>query len=425
VHYPGTWNLEQGPDFMGAMVTTGRQQQRRLAGDAEIHIHPEDWSAHGHSDDPHYRQVRIHVTWYPGHLRHGTLPPGAIHIPLRDAVQADPLFAFDAIDIYAYPYAARTDLVPCARILQSWPAERKGALLDSAGIERIRRKTRRMQMAIEQFGPVQTLYEETCAALGYKNNRTPFRRLARLVPLDRLRRAAGHNPLKAYAILAGVSGLLPDHIHGKKDPETASFIRRVWDTWWQIREEWPARPGQSPLAWTKCGTRPLNHPLRRMMAVARLFTGKTPLLDDLMLQAPNEIRTAVHTLMDYLTSTTDAFWNRHVSLGSSVSPRPVHLIGRQRAADMITNIAVPFWLATGHPALSESDLLHALPAGTSHAVLHQTAYRLFGRDHAPRLYASALRRQGLIQIFQDFCLNDRSRCEACPLYESLQGASRM
>jgi len=37
VENAGRWNLEAGPDFLGAVLLIGREQ-RRVAGDAEIHI---------------------------------------------------------------------------------------------------------------------------------------------------------------------------------------------------------------------------------------------------------------------------------------------------------------------------------------------------------------------------------------------------
>lgn len=41
------------------------------------------------------------------------------------------------------------------------------------------------------------------------------------------------------------------------------------------------------------------------------------------------------------------------------------------------------------------------------SVIRETAYTLFGPDHSPKLYRTALARQGLIQIFNDFILTGR------------------
>jgi hypothetical protein len=44
------------------------------------------------------------------------------------------------------------------------------------------------------------------------------------------------------------------------------------------------------------------------------------------------------------------------------------------------------------------------------------AFRLFGRDHNPALYAgNGLLVQGLIQVHRAYCLAAHPDCSACPL----------
>jgi hypothetical protein len=63
--------------------------------------------------------------------------------------------------------------------------------------------------------------------------------------------------------------------------------------------------------------------------------------------------------------------------------------------------------------------LRRLPPEENNQIVRQTAHNLLGPDHNPDLYRSGLRQQGLIQIFHDFCLTDRSRCGNCALLKSL------
>ena len=58
---PGVWNLEAGPDFHGAVLEIGRER-RRLCGDVEIHLHPTDWTTHGHVRNAAYGHIVAHVT---------------------------------------------------------------------------------------------------------------------------------------------------------------------------------------------------------------------------------------------------------------------------------------------------------------------------------------------------------------------------
>jgi hypothetical protein len=64
-----------------------------------------------------------------------------------------------------------------------------------------------------------------------------------------------------------------------------------------------------------------------------------------------------------------------------------------------------------------------LPADSDNSLARQAAFFLFGPAHPVSLYRSGLRRQGLLQIFHDFCINDRTRCEACP-FPSMLDLSR-
>lgn len=54
----GIWNLYDGPDFLNAQWTHGEILEQ---GNVEIHLKTSDWQRHGHSNQPRYREVGIHV----------------------------------------------------------------------------------------------------------------------------------------------------------------------------------------------------------------------------------------------------------------------------------------------------------------------------------------------------------------------------
>ena len=84
---------------------------------------------------------------------------------------------------------------------------------------------------------------------------------------------------------------------------------------------------------------------------------------------------------------------------------------------ILTNVFIPYRATlAGIPA----GLLDQLPREDDNQIVRQTAHFLFGRDHSPSLYHTGLRRQGLVQIFHDFCLIDRSRCATCPFPNALR-----
>lgn len=419
IENPGAWNLEAGPDFLGAALRIG-PEERRISGDVEIHIHPADWIRHRHRTDRRYDRVRVHVCYAPGVLQPGELPPGAVQICLQDALARHPSLSFEHIDLTAYPYPPRAPRTPCSIVLARWGFEDKQRLLRAAGEERMRRKAERLADAFDARGREQVFYEEFMAGLGYKNNKRPFRHLAARMPLDELRRRAGGDPLAAYALLAGVGGLLSNRTQARWDAETKTFIRAVWSRWWKHKDALQRRQ-MNIKEWRTDGMRPANHPLRRMMAAACLFAPRDNPILALAARGPTDPpRLVAHAMLGLLERAGDPYWTHRLALAGTRHDAPVALLGRPRAAALMINVVVPYLAATGMPASMIRELLGCLPTEPDSRILHQTAYDLFGPDHPPSLYRDGLARQGLIQIFQDFCLSDRTCCASCPFPGTLK-----
>jgi len=413
IEQPGVWNLEAGPDFLGAALRIG-PDQRRIAGDVEIHRHPADWTTHGHAADPRYARVRVHVTYHPGDFPADQFPPGAIQITLRDALAADPAFSFDNIDLTAYPYGRPAAEPPCARVLAAWPPDDREELLAAAGEERLRRRAERLADAMGERGPAQVVYEEVMAALGYKHNKAAFRRLAETLPLRTLRAESRGNPEIAYALLLGLAGLLPDRLTLRMDDESRSFIRLLWDAWWRGQERWTTHIFPAN-AWRLSGLRPLNHPLRRLAAAAALFTAdKTPADTWSQLARVAPADSLVHARRRLLT-VSHRYWDRRLTFNGKRQKTNAALIGEARADAILINVFVPYLAAQQHAAPFAKELLAQLPLEDDNALVRQMGHTLFGPDAPRALLRDGLRRQGLLQIFHDYCLNDRSRCATCPL----------
>ena len=401
VEDPGVWNSEAGPDFLGAAIRIG-PDRRRIAADVEIHLHPADWERHHHGSDPRYARVRIHVTYFPGALPDGSLPPGSVQIALKEALAANPLFSFETIDVTTYPQFARATPTPCSRFFATWTPDESAALLESAGEERLRRKAERFSVAIHEKGADQVLYEEVLCALGYKQNKAPFRRLAELVPLESLREEARDDLHVAYALLMGIAGLLPKQPKANWDAETKSFVRTLWDLWWKKRERWENRI-MSAGSWRLAGLRPANRPERRIMAAADLFVDH---------KIPQRSEGFIARARRWLESAKGIYWDRRLSFSGGRQKQSSALLGETRIDAILNNVLIPFLATRG---IRPARWLDRLPMEAGNVIVRQTAAALFGSDFPPSLCRDGLRQQGLIQIFYDFCLNDRSRCAACEL----------
>ncbi len=378
VENPGRWNLEAGPDFLNAVLRVGRER-RRVAGDAEIHIFPRDWKNHGHHADPRYESVRFHITWFPDPVEGSLFPPGTVHIPLCDLSDVD----FESIDVAAYPYGE-------PRASGSFPMAGNSPdqivrTLENAGRERLRQKTQRLARLMLERGAAQALYEETAAALGYKNNKAPFRKLTRAFPLAALARY-GADWETIYAVLLGLSGLFPKQPGPKWSAESKNYFRRLWDCWWREEHKWEEVPRLERSDWNFAGLRPLNHPVRRLAALAQWAAAG--FFDDAF---------ATQSAVPHRS----CFWSTRI--GWAGTEKPAELVGKGRLQSIEVNVFAPFRLAGG-----DASALENLPVEPVNSAIKETAYALFGPDHSAGLYRTALARQGLIQIFNDFILTGRT-----------------
>src|SRR5439155_10723273 len=130
---------------------------------------------------------------------------------------------------------------------------------------RLRQKANRIRNKIDAHGRDETLFQEIASTLGYKENKLPFTLLAQRLPL----RFLCENARDCEALLFGIAGFLetPDLDVYKKSAR--EYVRQLWDSWWPHRDELqrfilPAK------TWRLSSTRPVNHPQRRLAALAVL-----------------------------------------------------------------------------------------------------------------------------------------------------------
>ena len=100
------------------------------------------------------------------------------------------------------------------------------------------------------------------------------------------------------------------------------------------------------------------------------------------------------------------------------------LIGDSRVADILANVLFPFWLAHDAEASTPSTRLWTeyakLPTQLSNRRLETATTRLFGNDPRRKEFLKTVaHQQGLLQIYEDFCMQDNSDCAQCPFPEQM------
>jgi hypothetical protein len=221
LRHPGRWNHLGGPDFAGARLRLGDAPE--MIGDVEVHLRAGDWEAHGHAADPAYDLVCLHVVLFPPSPGQVTRGAGGRIIPtlvlwplLRRSLEE---YAADA----AVESLARR---PLAAWVEEFARGADGGVESSLvchARERWRLKVHFARLRVAQLGWDDACHHAALEILGYRFNRAPMLRIA------------GLHPLPEWAV-------------GKVDPAT------VW-------------AGQAS-GWSRQGTRPSNHPRRRLAQYA-------------------------------------------------------------------------------------------------------------------------------------------------------------
>jgi len=228
VHSPGTWNLEAGPDFRNAELTIG---EARIRGDIELHIDPAGWRVHGHSLDPRYDRVVLHVTLAPDAGRTPLVSRHGVEIPevaLWDCLTDDLKILKSALRTEEYPYRSTQNFGRCHGLLKQMPQEVGLHVLRIAGDARMIAKQRRFAYENEKHDLDQVAYMAILEGMGYKAYTKQFARLAHRIPYARLRErvlsveksgAAIDRVRLTQALLQGSAGLLQD-VNENASPET-------------------------------------------------------------------------------------------------------------------------------------------------------------------------------------------------------------
>jgi hypothetical protein len=111
------------------------------------------------------------------------------------------------------------------------------------------------------------------------------------------------------------------------------------------------------------------------------------------------------------------FWNSHYTLKSEGAARAMALLGEARISDILANVFFPFWSLQAESAWPE---YLKQTATLSNRRVETAATRLFGNDPRRRQFLkTVVHQQGLLQIYEDFCLEDNSDCALCPFPEQM------
>ena len=387
----GEWNRGAGPDFTGVELEL---DGKRVRGDIEIDPAAQDWERHGHGINPLYNRVALHVVlstppaaWFTRDSMHKEVP--VLYIPpsrVRAALGLSPPIDADMVHL-------------CRRPLAEMSTDRIENLLQAAAAHRVACKRKRFYNKVQALGERQAWYEAWAETLGYSANKETMVALARRAPFRALGKAA-------ESILFGTAGFLVPMLPDKATDEARLYHRQVWDIWWQHKEKFSLSERRA-LPWALVGQRPLNHPHRRVAALAASVNCWQTL--EPLFNAASALRLAAH-----LEAISHPFWDFHCTFNSAPLSKRAALVGRERIFDFLVNHV---YIMDESPEAWNAYL--SLRSHDTPTKVIRTAKNLFGdRSDLARLLRHSYAQQGLLQIRSDFC--STSICKECLFPAQLQ-----
>ncbi len=419
---PGIWNLEAGPDFLKAHLRINGQDR---LGDIELHLNAEDWNNHKHDLDERYDRVILHVALWQsatprplqtsqGNLITQSYLEPCLTIPLSRIVQL--------IDLDLYPYRKFLGSGRCARALfLTLPENKIVAFFRKAASWRLTQKYHTLQAhRTESMSPLSI---GMAMALGYKHNTDTFLKLFHWLN--------EHKSLGEEALF--VLGL-----------SACGFFKKHYEIQWGHSARYRDYQAIHMMLACSVGTvpsfplvlhhiRPLNHPVRRLLCLAKVLTDASlPGRLTRLLSLWERSWAAAHDaeawgllrrkFVDLLPNYRDSYWNFHFNFEGEPRKKALPLLGGQIKQEIVINTVMPLLYeqvrVRNHPLerIAFQHFFSHFPAGLTGKARY-LKHRFFGDTPNGELLLTADIEQGAYQLHRDFCLHYESSCEGCPFID--------
>jgi len=375
----GKWNRKEGPSILQAEIEI---QGKRKRGSIVISKDAEQWQAQGYNQHPDYEHCILHIVLQAQSKCERIYSLGQREIPqilLARAIWQEILKISPSLDLESTDYADYP--------LEDLPVEDIQSLLKSAASYRIQKKRLLFHHQARALGNSQCWYEAWAESLGYHSNKSAMRLLARRVPLSEL---LDDKTEKAEALLFGSAGFIKSQLPADSHVEALQYHRRVWDFWWQDREQYELSESHQ-IQWQIGQLRPTNHPHRRVAALA--CTVKKWHEFEGLLKADK-----IKELSQFVAALSHPYWEQHSQLLSATSLRSYALVGKEKLRAFLIN----HLLVQDESPLAWDIYLREKERGIP-GIIKRSAELLFGNQHqAMQLLPYCYAQQGILQLNNDF-----------------------
>jgi len=380
VIHPGQYNTNQGPDFSNAKI---KLNNTTWAGTVELHIRSSDWNSHGHSADPNYRNVILHVVWMHDLDTGQSFPT----LELQDKVPKLLLQKYREL-------VTNSAFIPCGQHIQTvsditWLSWKEKLLVERL---MIRTQTILQYLEASDFHWEETLWWLLARNFGQPVNSTVFEEMARSLPVSILSRHK-HQLQQLEALLFGQAGLL-DTVFSEQYPRMLQKEYRF------LQKKYGLKTINSRPAFLRM--RPSAFPTLRLAQLA-IFQQQ----QDRFFSAIRDSKQP-EELYAMLDITANDYWHYHYLFDETSAYRTKKL-GKQMADSILINTVVPILFAWGYYHQKQEYKDKALGWLDRIAAESNSISKGFAELGLPA--KSAFDSQAYIRLKKDYC--DARRCLDC------------
>lgn len=376
---PGTYNQNQGPDFLNASIKIGSTV---WVGNIELHVKASDWNKHRHTSDPNYRNVILHVVWENDLSIHQSSS-----LSLKERVPKVLLETYEQLMQASLKQACKSFLPALSQL--GWLSWKERLVA-----ERLERKSERVLQLLHQSKQhwEEIFWWMLASNFGIKVNTDAFEAMARSVSVNVL--AKHKNQIhQLEALLLGQANLL----NGQYDEDYPKLLQKEFRF---LKSKYQLQSHNVLPHFLRM--RPANFPTVRLAQLAMLVSSSSHLFSKLKeMQSVKEVK----ILLDV---TANDYWHYHYSFDETSAFKPKHL-GKQMIDNLVINTITPVLFTYGLYTKQEvfkEKAVHWLQQISA----EQNAVTKLWHD-AEVANRSAFDSQSLIELTNNYC--NHQRCLDC------------
>ena len=391
----GLANPHAGPDFFNAKIKINGVL---WVGNIEIHLQSSDWYRHGHSNNPAYDSVILHVaSVIDADITHSNgMPIPQLKLLCPEYIRSN---YEELLDTDHYP--------PCFRIIPSLPLFHIHSWMSALHVERLEQKSTQLYQRLMHCNNhwEDAFFITLARNFGFGVNGDAFEHWAHRIPLRAVDKHRD-NLFQIEALFFGQAGILTDH-------DGDEYYIKLKKEYEYLAHKFDLTPMDVSL-WRFLRLRPNNFPHVRIAQLACLYHREYHLLSKLMeKETLKEVR-------DLLRGGTSEYWLMHYSFGNP-SPLYPKTISDSSLDLLIINTLVTFLYAYGIHKGNEGLCTRA--TSFLEALKPENNYITRMWEQCGLTSQHAADSQALIQLKKEYC--DKKKCLYCRFgYEYLKSKGK-